>query len=91
MSEASPNYMRDLEMAMHPDRWPVWPQLPLKRSTSEYGDLRSVGRLIERGLSDPPQIQPIVYLGVIFTKPNPDERIEYPSLEAVFEDGWRVD
>jgi hypothetical protein len=88
MSTAS-DFKRDLEMAKNPNRWPVWPQLPLKRIRD--GNLEC-GRLIERGgIFTPPRIEPVVYFGTIFEPTKDAEKITYQDLSAIFDDGWRVD
>lgn len=79
---------RDLTMLQHPERWPRWPVLPLKRYHGKPDD-PELGLIIAGGAS------PIrVYLGCIFLFSGPthtSKYMEYPSLAAVIGDGWWVD
>ena len=81
------DYAKDLAMAQDPNRWPVWPQLPLIKRDGSH----EAGRLFNGSLSDD-TVSPVVYLGLIYTPiTTRTEKVEYESLEAVFADGWRVD
>lgn len=39
-------YLRDLDLMTHPDRWPMWPRLPLKRRDRQYDRPDSFGFLL---------------------------------------------
>jgi hypothetical protein len=82
------NERDDLAMMRDPDRWPVWPQLPIKRNKD--GAPLELGRLLNTSLKDD-TVAPIVRLGTIFEPWSNAETIEYPDLEAVVADGWIVD
>lgn len=78
----------DLQMMKSPDRWPLWPVLPLKR---RYGDPFAADGLGfvwegEKG------VEPKVQIGMIFmAKAAKDAKIvTYDSLEHVAQ-VWRVD
>ena len=81
-----------VKFATDPSKWPVWPQLPLKRVRN---GILECGRLIEEpGSFKIPVIRPIVYLGTIFEKVpylDTEQQIEYQDLWAVFDDDWRID
>lgn len=74
----------NVEFASNPNRWPAWPQLPLVRG-------KELGRLFHVG-DEGDEVRPIVYLGNIFAPVNTDTRTAtYPTLRALFEDGWQID
>lgn len=80
--------VQDLEMMKSPDRWPMWPKLPIKKPGS--WDDKSHGYLINTSLKDD-KVEPKVYLATIFEVHNSDKFQEYANLEALLDDGWTVD
>lgn len=74
----------DLEMMQHPERWPQWPMLPLKRHDPKGG---------------PPELgilfatNPLTFQhGNVYAEPNifakPALKV---SPDTLLRDGWRVD
>lgn len=80
-----------LEMMKSPDRWPLWPVLPLKRRCANPGEFPECAFLMDVGGLDHVK----VYLGVIYElggrKPSEFESKKYSDYEAVVADGWIVD
>jgi hypothetical protein len=73
---------KHLEMMNNPDRWPVWPLLPLIKGKDELGVLlQSEGGYV-------------VLLANLYMLPKALDRapqIKYASTEAIVADGWMVD
>lgn len=76
---------QDLEMMQDPDEWPLWPQLPLKRR-GHHEDSRRTGFLVAI-----PELEPVVYLGIVGTVVLKRDTIEYSSFEELLAAGWLVD
>jgi hypothetical protein len=79
--------MTDLEFARRQNEWPAWPQLPLKRylgERPEFGVLH--GNL--RGDPKPEVERRNMYASAGGSSDLP---YTYPTLEALFADGWLVD
>lgn len=73
----------DLEMIRHPDNWPIWPVLPMKRN---------VGGQLEMGYFWNPSIYRDImtfYIGNIYDQKHALEQNTSP--EQVLQEGWRVD
>ena len=78
---------QDKEMILSPDRWPVWPKLPLKR----YGYEQDHGFVFNGSLNDDDP-EPKVYLATIFHSIDKSTLfIEYTDIDALLDDGWTVD
>ena len=73
---------KHLDMMKNPDRWPVWPLLPLIKGKDEVGVLlQSEGAYI-------------VVLANLYMMPKSLDlapQIKYDSAEAIVADGWIVD
>jgi hypothetical protein len=73
---------KHLEMMNNPDRWPVWPLLPLIKGKNEMGVLlQSEGAYV-------------VVLTNLYMLPKSLDlapQIKYDSTEAIIADGWIVD
>lgn len=97
MRELTPEQRRD-ELAMMQQKryggWPCWPLLPIKKSNPE-GGWPKFGALLDSGpLGKGVEVKPIVYDHSIFGPESLDQTkivAEYASLEALVDDGWRVD
>lgn len=86
-----------LKMMRDPNRWPCWPLLPLHHRTRAAKDGsggRELGFLVEAGMRG--EAAPKVYIGLIQfglmgqrLSELPTE--EFPTLEALVDDGWEVD
>ena len=76
------NTDKHLDMMKNPDRWPVWPLLPLIKGKDEVGVLlQSEGAYI-------------VVLANLYMMPKSVDQapqIKYGSAEAIVADGWIVD
>jgi hypothetical protein len=78
---------QDKKMILSPDRWPIWPKLPLKR----YGQEKDHGFVFNGSLDDD-NTKPIVYLATVFHAVDEDtETIEYEDIDGLLDDGWTVD
>lgn len=73
----------DVGMMSHPDLWPNWPLLPLKRYVDNDFE---TGYLMMTG-SNAIQFR----RGNVFGPKETDEVIPYTSFEELVELGWRVD
>lgn len=77
-----------VEMAKHPELWPMWPYLPLKHSVKrDNSGFPELGLLLD---SDPPKAKVFhncLYLPITSETPV----TEYASFEELFADGWVVD
>jgi hypothetical protein len=75
---------RHREMLLHPEWWPLWPFLPLKRS--KEGE-RELGVFYESTKGKIEVIMSNVFADDFCRAP----RKEYPSIDALLADGWVVD
>jgi hypothetical protein len=77
--------LRHIAMMQNPDRWPVWPYLPLKRYPAS-GPMQT-GYLVHAT-----DARFTVFLGLIaFARPMDDARETFDSFEAIVAAGWEVD
>lgn len=85
-----PDLLDDEEMMQSPEKWPLWPVLPVKQrngmSSSRLGIMR------EGAFG----VKPVVYLVTLYevkTGQSWDdlEKFEYLDFEGVVDDGWVVD
>lgn len=76
---------QDLEMMKTPDRWPIWPRLPLKNPETD-----AHGYLANTSTTDN-TVEPKIFTHYIFEAHNSDDFIQFDSLEAIVEAGWTVD
>lgn len=83
-----PNLDRAMAMARSPKKWPCWPQLPLKRSVG--AGLPELGRLLAP-LQGGHEVAPEVWMGMVSEPLDFYDRLLYPDLRGIFEDGWEVD
>jgi hypothetical protein len=68
-----------------PDQWPLWPVLPMKR---DWNLNPNAGYLIDSG--ERPMI--ILYIGNIYAADRDRHTsVEFDNLEAMFDQGWRID
>lgn len=97
MTERTP--AEHLDMMRSPERWPHVTILPLVNREAhwprEQGGWPAQGFLYQPSMqiSCPPP-EPVVYLGNIMTAADTikhDRKKSYGSLQAVLDDGWRVD
>jgi hypothetical protein len=72
------------EMMTHPDEWPAWPVLPLKKR----GKPGETGFLTEDVMGEP--IKPSVRIGNIYAAES-GPVVQYGSFEALLDAGWVVD
>ena len=73
-------------MMAAPDRWPVWPFLPMKRYSQRGGNMQT-GYLIASA-----EDRFTIFLGLIaMARPETDSRMPYDSYDAMLADGWMVD
>jgi len=76
---------RELDMMTSPQKWPQWPQLPVKRHRDGQSDF---GVMVE----DVGGVVPDVYRKNLFQKFTQDTpKTSYESMDALLADGWRVD
>ena len=85
---------RQLDMIEHPERWPRWPWLPLKRANHGGAYTFETGVLVDVDMA--PTISAAMANTVFCTNVyNPEikkcERHEYESMDALLDDGWVVD
>jgi len=82
----------DLDLIEHPEKWPNWPVLPLKRDGTQ-GAAPEVGLLLAEN-------KPIVYLANMFDLTSGKtfkeqlagvNKIEYVNFTALVNDRWMVD
>jgi hypothetical protein len=87
-------YTRDehIEMMQNPDRWPVFPVLPLVREGRKFNDPEKLGFLFCGALRGA-NTDPTVLVGVLGMTKHGEKlpRKKYESFEALYDDGWRVD
>jgi hypothetical protein len=91
-----PDRTRHLLFMSKPALWPTWPFLPLVRR--KPGSEEELGLLYDSPTSTAP-FGPVVtvHLANLFLLPRTEveflalPREQYPSPEAAFESGWRVD
>lgn len=79
--------MNDSEMMGNPDKWPLWPFLPVKRRSNTV-EAKDLGFLIDDGVSL------IVYISYLPSGPIDLDQVMqlvYPNKEAMLKDGWKVD
>ena len=78
-----------VEFIEDPDRWPVWPHLPMKNTA----DVNESG-FSQMGFIFGDPTRPLrIYLGNMYALQKPDEReyVEFKSAAAAVAAGWRVD
>lgn len=82
----------DLRRMQSPGQWPQWPYLPIKRRVGD-SNWPELGLLVETGIDTPPVVMPKVYLTNLFCQEKLTDvpTREYPSFEALLDDGWVVD
>ena len=80
----------DKEFINHPDKWPAWPLLPMKKSDG-HGDNEFA--IIAEVMSDSPWSMTLYLKANIFMmKPLKDYiKKVYTSTDEMLNDGWRVD
>ncbi len=95
-SRAPDTRLRSLLLMQAPDRWQTWPFLPLVRTTPEGS--RQLGVLYDvRHTSGKLGFSSTVFLQNLFLLPSVEEKLlsgprcVYDSLDALLDDGWRVD
>lgn len=87
------------EMIKHPDRWPAWPVLPLKRSRRGGTGWPEDGFLLDERLGGELKFPATLYHGNIFRLGGPDhekyledlKKEEFASAGAIIAAGWGVD
>lgn len=84
MSSSPTQMERDREFILRPDDWPIWPILPLKRFRDGQAEHGFFGGDVS------PTGPATVWIGNMFELSSAEAR-EYPSLDAVLDDGWTVD
>lgn len=75
----------DREMILHPDWWPMWPSLALKRRRHDGSSADRFGVLLE----GPALTVYLNLMGLPITSDTP--RLEYETVEDLLADGWVVD
>ncbi len=76
---------QDLDMMKTPDRWPIWPRLPLRNpETDEHGYLANTSTTDNT-------VEPKVFMHYVFEVHNSDDFKNYGSLEEIVDAGWTVD
>lgn len=76
-----PTAQDNIDFMRSPNRWPMWPRLPIKKGLD-------VACLVEIGFSG---VEPIVYHGSIYGPLSEDNSTKYKSFEDLVADGWVVD
>jgi hypothetical protein len=81
----------EIEFMQNPDKWPHGFVLPLKRWTAP--SQMDTGFLFQGSIKSPaPPPEPVIYIGNMFAgKFEGLPTKEYPSLEAILDDGWVID
>jgi len=72
------------ELIEHPEAWPVYPKLPMKRRRRV--GMPGLGYLLAGDVSDG---KVIVHKGLIYSEAT--ETVEFESIDALLEAGWVVD
>lgn len=95
LEQAQLDRERDLAMMQSPNDWPNWPVLPIKKWDKEKHQMDCACIIDEGPLRQSVGIK--VYLVSMYqlcekSKPLMEHKSkEYPSLDALVADGWKVD
>ncbi len=84
---AQTRFEQDVHMVQAPDNWPQWPFLPMKR----YVDGRMTCTLLMEEARPPYRLYEVNLWATSAEAFRTCKKYEYPTPEAMMQDGWTVD